>query len=216
MKKLTLTFLFFLVIGSFQFAFAGMSAKDIVKKVQKKYEKDVTDLQANFSQKIIWKLSGYTQEGKGKMLVKGNKFRFETENQTVSCDGQSLWTYNVASKQVLVDKANQSKGVLLPQELLFKFPDNYTLFLLGEETQDTKKFHLLKLVAKSQSENLQEIKVWVEDKEWLTQKIEYVDLNENVTTYVLSEIKINSKLADTVFVLEAPKGVEVIDLRSED
>ncbi|MCC7429231.1 outer membrane lipoprotein carrier protein LolA [bacterium] len=216
MKKLTLTFLFFLVFGSFQFAFAGMSAKDIVKKVQKKYEKDVTDLQANFSQKIIWKLSGYTQEGKGKMLVKGNKFRFETENQTVSCDGQSLWTYNVASKQVLVDKANQSKGVLLPQELLFKFPDNYTLFLLGEEMQNTKKLHLLKLVAKSQSENLQEIKVWVEDKEWLTQKIEYVDLNENVTTYVLSEIKINSKLADTVFVLEAPKGVEVIDLRSED
>lgn len=204
-----------IILAFTNLAFAGPSAKEILKKVQKKYEKDIKTLSADFTQKVQWNLSGFVQESEGKMLLKGDKFRFDTDSQSLSNDGETIWTYNSSSEQIIVDSIKKSGEILMPQELLFKFPENYTLFYLGEEKQEKKNFHILKLAAKSETENLKEIKVWVLEDEWLTQQLEYVDLNENITTYTLKNLKLNEEVLDDKFQLTEFTDAEVIDLREE-
>lgn len=205
----------FLIVTFTSITFAAPSAKEILKKVQKKYEKDIKTLSADFTQKVQWNLSGFVQESEGKMLLKGNKFRFDTNSQSLSNDGETIWTYNSSSEQIIIDSIKKSGEILLPQELLFKFPDNYTIFYLGEEKQGKNNFYILKLAAKSETENLKEIKVWVSEDKWLTQKLEYVDLNENITTYTLKNVKTNIEILDSKFQLTEFADAEIIDLREE-
>ena len=57
------------------------------------------------------------------------------------------------------------------------------------------------------------MKVWVAEKDWSIRKIEYTDLNETTTVYVLSALQFDSGVADDVFKFTPPANTEVVDLR---
>ena len=42
---------------------------------------------------------------------------------------------------------------------------------------------------------------------------ELTDVNGKVTTYTVSDIKLNPGLSDSRFVLQIPEGAEVVDMR---
>ena len=56
------------------------------------------------------------------------------------------------------------------------------------------------------------MKVWVDD-ERLMKKIQVLDISDNLTTYYVEAIKINTGLNDREFQFTAPSDAEVIDLR---
>ncbi|MCH9006753.1 outer membrane lipoprotein carrier protein LolA [candidate division KSB1 bacterium] len=209
------SFLFslFLPINSPAFTKKG---KDIIKEVKKKYD-GLTSLQADFVQTFKWELVGEMQSVKGTIyLMAGNHYRIETEDQVVVTDGATVWTYSKRNQQVIVDLLDKSEESSLPKDLLFKYSEDYTPILLGEVMFDDRKTYQLNLIPKDEDAFIKSMKIWVDASNWFTTKIEQVDINDNVNTYILRNIRENIELDPTIFKFEIPEDAEVVDLRESE
>ena len=61
---------------------------------------------------------------------------------------------------------------------------------------------------------MKSLKVWIDDENWSVRKVEYVDMNETRTVYVLKSVTFNSGILDERFSFVVPEKAEVVDLRS--
>lgn len=194
--------------------FAGsISAKNIIRNVKKKYEA-IQSLKADFKQVYTWELVGETQTLEGTLYLKtGNRYRIETESQIIVTDGNIVWTYSKSTNQVIIDLLNKSEENPLPKDLLFKYSEEYVPHLVGEEKIDSNKTYVLNLIPKDEEAFIKSMKIWVDASNWLTIKIEQVDINDNVNTYYVSDIEQNMELSNTLFTFQIPPDAEVVDLR---
>jgi outer membrane lipoprotein-sorting protein len=71
----------------------------------------------------------------------------------------------------------------------------------------------MKLTPKEAKANLQWMKVWVDDEEYLMKKIQALEVSDNLSTYLLDSIAVNQKLDEAKFTFDAPRDAELIDLR---
>ncbi len=199
------------------FSLNGLAAADvnkIIKKVQNTYD-DMDNLTASFVQVETFKLTGTQTETAGKIYIKdGKKYRFESEDQVVVTDGKSVWTYNNLSNQLLIDNVRENSGALLPRDMLFKYPKNHYASLLREEKDGYRTIFVVRLDPKEDTSGfLSAVKLWIQDKTWLIQKIEAVDLNGNSSLYKITNIDNHTKLTDDLFTYSAPAGADVVDMR---
>jgi chaperone LolA len=213
-----LLLMLFLVIPSFlksDITSANMeiTAKEIIEKVQSKY-KTIDNITAKFSQKVKFQVSKIEQEYSGALYVKKeNKYRIETDQQILITDGKTTWAYSLQNKQVVIDNYKEDKNTLSPDKFLLQYPEDYYSTLLGQEKVVNNQTYILKLTPKNDNSFIKSMKVWVDDNEWFIRKIEWSDINENVTTYIVKKIEINSKMNDDKFNFSPSKDVQVIDLR---
>ncbi len=193
---------------------SARDVKDIIKKVQKKYDK-IENFQASFQKIETFRLTGSQNVTDGKLYIKnGKKYRFETEDQLVISDGKTVWTYNRLNNQVLIDRVRKNSGALLPRDILFKFPKTHYATLLSEEKQNGKKVFVVRLDPKEDVQSyFSAIKIWVTDGDWQIVKIEITDLNENKSIFELSNIDTKSKLSDELFHFEPTAEMDVVDMR---
>ena len=188
-------------------------AKEIIKKVQKKY-KELQSLKADFEQEFIWQLVGETQTIKGLLyLSAGNHYRIETDTQTIVSNGTTVWIYSEPDNQVIIDSMDKSEENPLPKDLLFQYSEEYKPELAGEENFNGEKTYVLSLLPKDEDAFIKSMKIWVDASSWLTIKVEQVDINDNINTYIIGNIKENLQLEDSLFNFEIPPDSEVVDLR---
>ncbi len=62
---------------------------------------------------------------------------------------------------------------------------------------------------------LKRMRVWIERKDWNLLRVEQVEANDDVRTYVLSDHRKNKKMKDDLFEFLPPAGVQVIDQRRQ-
>ncbi|MFQ5675982.1 MAG: outer membrane lipoprotein carrier protein LolA [bacterium] len=188
-------------------------AQEIIKKVQEKY-KDLKTLSADFEQEFVWELAGETQVVKGLIyLGAANHYRIETDTQTIVADGTTLWTYSEPDNQVIIDSMKKSVENPLPRDLLFQYAEEYTPSLVGEEKLDDRKTYVLSLTPKDEEAFIKSMKIWVDETSWLTIKVVQVDINDNVNTYTIENIKEDVELQPSLFSFQIPADSEVVDLR---
>lgn len=212
-QTLKYTMLSLVLATSLNVATAATSAKDVVKNVQKKYQQ-LKSLQADFKQEFKWELAGETQMVTGKIyLMDGDKYRIETELQEIITDGSTVWTFSKNSSQVIIDKLDKSNENPLPRDLFFKYSEEYEPVYVGEESIDGNKTHVLNLVPKDEEALIKSMKIWVDGDSWLTRKIEQTDINDNVNTYTVSNIRDNIDLKPSLFKFQVKDDFEVVDLR---
>jgi outer membrane lipoprotein carrier protein len=185
----------------------------IVSKLQKRYDA-IRDVSVVFTQNVRFGVTKSEQTFNGKLFMKrGNKYRIELEQQTIVTDGNSVWSYTKGNNQVLIDNYKDDLKSFSPDKILVNVPNNYYSTLLGKERLGSRETSILKLVPKDDKSNLKWMKVWVDQDEWLMRKIQVLDVSDNLTTYLIEKIKLNSGLVDSLFQFEIPTDVEVIDLR---
>ena len=191
----------------------SQSADEIVRQVDKKYH-SIKTFSAEFEETFTWTLARESRTSQGRFFIKKpDRFRLETEKQIISSDGKTVWRYAIPDSQVFVTDAETDPDFPLLKDLLFDYVEHYTHILLGEEKLDGADCYRLKLIPKEEDSYVTEMMIWIDRKEWLTRKVEYTDIQRNVTTYLLSEVKKNKKIDDTLFVFHIPEGAEVIDTR---
>ncbi|MBN1350859.1 outer membrane lipoprotein carrier protein LolA [candidate division KSB1 bacterium] len=212
--------IFFKIILSGMFIFmtcfplyADMSAKDIVNKVKKSYNKQ-NNIAVEFKQIFEWKLAGKTRETTGKLFIKDkNKYRIEMPQQTIVTDGKTLWQYSMANQQVLIDVIQEKDENQLPSKMLFRYSEDYNVKLIGSEVFNGLPCYVLQLTSKTGDNFIQEMKTWIDKASWLTRKIENQDINGNLNTYIIQAITTNIKLQESLFTFKTPEGVQEVDLR---
>ena len=188
-------------------------AKKILDNLQKKYE-TLQDISLQFSQDVTFGVTGNKQAFTGKLTVKkGNKYRIEMENQTIVTDGKAVWSYSVDNGQVIIDKFKEDPNAITPDKILVNVPERYNTTSLGEEKHGDTTLSIIKLIPKNQNSNIKWMKIWADTDEWVMRKVQFEDISDNVTTYVIKDLKINTGVADSRFQFEPPADAQVIDLR---
>ncbi len=217
MKKIWIGLIAMTLLGILTSASHPMNGEEVIKKVRKRYEK-LKRFSADFEQTFEWKLAEETHTFKGKLyLKKPNRFRLETDTQTVVSDAKQVWTYIYANEQVILTSYSELRGMPKWEDLLFEYGEDYGARYVALEKVGDKKYHLVELIPRKQDKNadVAQMKVWVDPKEWVALKVAYVDSNGDETTYRLSNVAINPKMDDALFSFQVPEGVEVVDMREQ-
>jgi chaperone LolA len=192
----------------------AQDVEDIIEDVQDTYD-DLDDISATFTQIESFKITGTVNETTGHIYIKGGiMYRFESEDQTIVTNGKTVWTYNAISKQVIIDNVRKDSGALLPRDMLFKYPKEYYSTLLKEEDVKGVKMYVLKLDPKDNIHGyIKSMKIWVDDDNYYIHQIESTDLNDNVTKFEITNIKVNNDLKDDFFTFKATQDMQVVDMR---
>jgi outer membrane lipoprotein carrier protein len=189
------------------------SMKEITERLQKRYDA-LQDATARFTQHVKFGFSKIEQNFSGTFRMKRpNKYRIETEYQTLVTDGATVWSYSPVNKQVLIDRYKETPESFAPEQFLLNLPSNYYASLVQQEKKTEATWITLKLVPKDDQSFIKSMKVWVEEGSWMVRRVEMLDVNDTEKTYNVEEIKMNVGLKDGTFTFAAPAGTEVVDLR---
>ncbi|MCX6137710.1 MAG: outer membrane lipoprotein chaperone LolA [Ignavibacteriales bacterium] len=191
---------------------SSLTAMDVVGRVQALYA-SLTDASADFTQTVKFKYTKTEQKFAGTArMKKGNRYRVESQQQTLVTDGKIVWVYSPVNKQVVVDAYKENAQTFSPEKFIFGLPKNYTAAFVGEKKSGV---HVLKLAPRSGTNAfIKSLKVWVSETDWTVQRVEIIDGNEMQTIYTVQNFHRNPGLSDALFSFVAPPGVETVDLRS--
>jgi outer membrane lipoprotein carrier protein len=190
-----------------------LSIQEITELMQRR-QAMIDDATAEFTQHVKFGFSKIEQSFAGILrMKKPNKYRIESEYQTVVTDGATVWSYSSVNNQVLIDRYKENQNSISPEKFLLTIPAQYYATRLGREKLGEIQTIALKLVPKDDRSFVKSVKVWVEEGSWVVQKVTIVDINETETTYTLKSIKLNTNLKEQVFTFVPPTGAEVVDLR---
>jgi chaperone LolA len=192
-----------------------LTATEVLEKVEEMYA-TVNDASAEFTQTVSFKYAKVEQSFSGTVsMKKKNKYRVESQQQTLVTDGAIVWAYSPVNNQVLIDTYRESPNTFSPEKFLVGLPKNFRAALVDDNTPQGHAATVLKLLPKSDvSKFVKSMKVWINDNDWSVRRVEYIDMNETRTVYSLKSITFNSGISDERFTFKVPEKAEIVDLRS--
>jgi len=190
-------------------------AKKVLDAVSAKF-RTFKAIKAAFALKIE-NAAGKVQGVKaGTVLMKGVKYRVSITGQEIFCDGTTIWTYDVAAKEVQVSSLDNSSGSITPQKLFTNFYDKDFLFVLGQDLKKGgKTYKVVELTPIDKTKSFFKVVLEVDKVTSVIMSTRVFEKNGNRYLYAINSINTNATVADESFSFNPKKypGVEVIDLR---
>lgn len=170
-----------------------------------------TTFQATFLQTTIDQQSQILQHSSGTMMMmRPNHFRFETqkpEHQIVVTDGKTMWIYDVDLQQVT--KQSIQKGPINPAKLLSgNVSDLVKQFNVSEQMQKEAEATAFILTPKQPNPDFKSIQIIFHNNQLTRMKI--VGSMRQTSIFDFTHIIINAHLSPTLFQLNTPKNVDVL------
>lgn len=206
------------ILSIFLFNYAAAQdkkAESLLEKVSKHY-RSLPSLSADFRLDLKdgggQKLGSYT----GTISIKGNKYRIETDQQTIISNGQTVWTYMPANREVQISDAAAGEMDMMNPARLFSgnFKKDFSYAYKGPKTVNGKKIEIVSLKPLGKG-SFEKIELFIDAANSRITGGNVFDQSGGSFRYALSNIKANPSIADGKFSFNAAQhpGVEVIDLR---
>lgn len=205
MKKFLLVFLVLsvLLVGCTQ-----MSAKDIAKKMEEKYDA-IKDMRGTM---VI------TMNVSGKKIVdtirfamkKPNKYWSDSNTTTVVSNGSVMWIYDKKRNEVRILKLPKNKPPKFDYgkfiEFILKSND---VKLLGSDRVNGRDCYVIEVIPKNKSVLIEKEKIWIDKEFWCPIKIEsFTKLRSS--TFEYRDLKFNTGIPDDLFEFKPPKDAKVV------
>ena len=213
MKKLVIT-LIFAISAKILLAQYDPKALEVLEAMSKKY-KAVPAFEANISYILTNEVEKINEEFKGKMVVKGDKYRLILPEQEVINDGQTLWTYLPEAKEVNIDNFDPNSDDLNPSKIFEVYKKGFKYLHMGEVTEAGVVCDVVDLVPEKKDAQYFKIRMNISKKDKSIQNFTMFDKSGNRYKYTISKFTPNATITDSYFAFDAKNypGVEVIDLR---
>ena len=213
MKKSILIFIG-IVVANFAIAQYDPKALEILEAMSKRY-KAITAFEANLTSTLVNESAGVKDEFKGKLTVKGDKYRLELEEQHVYNNGTPVWTYLPASKEVNIDNFDPKSEDLNPSKFYEMYKKGFKYLLMGDKTEAGVACDEIDLVPEKKDAQYFKVEMMISKKDKSVQNFTMFDRSGNKYKYVITKFTPNVKVDDTYFTFDPKKhpGVEVVDLR---
>ncbi len=206
-----------LTLSSSALTQTALEPAQVLEKVREAYSK-IDDASATFTEQVKFKYTNVQQSLSGELqMKKDNKYRIQTDQQTIITDGKTVWAYSPINRQVLIDTYKENAKTFSPDKFLFSVPTDFYAVFLNENLPSTNARYVLKLIPRKGTPSaamVTSLKIWVSEKDWSIRKVEYIDMNETQSVYTIHSLTINNGVADSVFSFTVPNGVQVVDLRA--
>ena len=191
-------------------------AESVVEGLQKRYDSTV-DFVADFFQETNLKTLNRRVKawGKvyfrrpGKMLWRYN----EPKGQVFLADGKYLYYYQPEQKQVIKSRLSTAIRSGTPLSFLLGIGDLKRDFKATLVSTD-KEFYVVRLTPKEAMEGIGDLLLGIEIKEFDILWAQIEDAIGNVTTIRFSSMQRGVGLRDSIFNLQIPDGVDIVELGS--
>lgn len=188
---------------------ADKMLEDVINKIS-----SYKNFKANLSYTMINTEMGIDEEKAGLIFVEGDSYRIEMESQIIISDGHTIWTYLEDSEEVMVSNADDSEESISPTDILTKYGNDYKAKFCKNKT--FKNSDLKEIELKPNSKNdFEKMTVLVNTSKLTLEHFSVYDVNGNVFTYHINDMKTNIDLPTDTFTFDQSKhpDVEVIDMR---
>jgi outer membrane lipoprotein-sorting protein len=137
--------------------------------------------------------------------------------QILVVSGDQITVYQDAIKQCIVT-TRKAAGARNEELAFFSNPYSltsaqlkarYNITLVGDQQVDGSAAAVLELTPKTQS-SVRRIKWWVDRTSWLPVKSEVVEQTGDLSTFTLSNLRLNGKLDGGLFSFRCPAGSKVV------
>jgi len=205
-----------ILASAVQLAFAqyDAGALETLDAMSKKY-KAYTSFEANITSSMTNEVEGIKEEFKGKITVKGDKFRLVMDEQEIINNGTTVWTYLPAAKEVNIDNYDPNSEDINPSKIYEIYKKGYKYLRIGEKTEGGVLCEEIDLVPEKKDPQFFKIKMIIVKKDKSIQSWTMFDKSGNKYKYTISKFAPNVNVADAMFTFDPKKypGVEIIDLR---
>lgn len=213
MKKSLIT-LILVLSGKFLFAQYDPKALEILEAMSNKY-RNLTSFEANLTSSLVNETDGINEEFKGKITVKGDKFRLVLDDQEIINNGATVWTYLPSAKEVNIDNVDPDTDEMNPSKFYEIYKKGYKYVYLEDKTEGGVLCQVVDLVPEKKDAQYFKIRMNIIKKDNNIQSWTMFDKTGNRYKYTISKFSPNVKVDDSFFSFDPKKypGVEVIDLR---
>ncbi len=213
MKKLFITLLLALFVKA-TFAQYDPKALETLEAMSKRY-KAFTSFEANITSSMTNETEGIKEEFKGKITVKGDKFRLAMDDQEIINNGTTVWTYLPAAKEVNIDNYDPAADEINPSKIYELYKKGFKYLYLEDQTENGVLCEVIDLVPEKKDAQYFKIKMNIGKKDKSIQSWTMFDKSGNKYKYTISKFTPNVAVADAFFTFDPKKypGVEIIDLR---
>jgi outer membrane lipoprotein-sorting protein len=186
---------------------AQNSKDEVFAQLRKKYG-SMQALEVSFSS--LEPVSGI--KGTLKALRSG-KYHLTVSDRTIVCDGNSIWNYVPARKNVTINSVKSRPSTSL-DIVLFTFLYNYQPKALQEFTIGNSIYHGLELIPKSgkTAMGIKSLTLFVKKGGFEIKRIQAIEGNQTLI-WDIQSLKINTSLRESLFTFSPPKDTEILDLR---
>ena len=188
----------------------AQSATQLVERMQRKYD-SIDALRADFTQTTA--VPGFEESISGRLVLQGDAYRLETDQQTFVNNGEVTWIYNAPENQVLIDRSGLDASSFSINDFFFNYADRYAARAAEIVQHDGVKHYRLSLTPKAQDSYFTDITLWLRDSDTVVTQIEVEDAGGTTMRFVLEAIEINPALGPETFTFTPPAGAHVIDQR---
>jgi outer membrane lipoprotein-sorting protein len=213
MKKLIFS-LFALLLTVSVFAQYDPKALQTLEAMSKKY-KAIPAFEANIAYTLTNEVEKVSEEFKGKITVKGDKFRLALPEQEVINNGSTIWTYLPEAKEVNVDNYDPTSEDVNPSKIYEIYKKGFKYLYLQDRTEAGVVCEEIDLVPEKKDAQFFKIKMLITKKDKSIQSWTMFDKGGNKYKYTIAKFNPNVKVDDSFFTFDPKKypGVEVVDLR---
>jgi len=151
---------------------------------------------------------------KGKIMVKGEKYRLEIAQQIILCDAKNIYTIMPDAKEVQINDLDDMDDAITPNKIFTDYYKDFTAKSVTEKTVKGVVCQVIELEPAKKNEFTKAILTIVKS-DLMPQEIQMTDKKGTIHTYTLEDFKVNQPIDDAVFTFKPTdyKGYEVIDLR---
>jgi outer membrane lipoprotein carrier protein len=189
-------------------------ALQILDAMSKKY-KAFKAFEANISQTLTNDVEKINEEFKGKITVKGDKYRLVLPEQEVINNGSTIWTYLPEAREVNIDNYDPNGDDINPSKIYEIYKKGFKYLYLQDKTEGGVLCEEIDLVPEKKDAQFFKIKMFINKKDKSIQSWTMFDKGGNKYKYTISKFNPNITVEDTFFSFDQKKypNVEVIDLR---
>jgi len=172
---------------------------------------------ASYTNRLQSEADGLDITQKGTIQAKGKQFKLTSDDFTIFCNGETVWTYSPESNEVNIsDPSELGAEELDPSKLLTIYEKGFKSQFVEEKNIEGSVHEVIKLFPLKAGEKPYHTVVLTVDKAKLevsSIKILYKDGNE--VTYTITSFKANMSIDDSTFLFPKDRypGVEENDMR---
>ena len=213
MKRLLFIAISFVLIQSVRAQY-DPKALETLEAMSQKY-KSIHSFSANISYMLTNDVDNINEEFKGKITVKGDKYRLALPEQEVINNGTTLWTYLPDVKEVNIDNYDNTSGDINPSNIYDIYKKGFKYLYLKDEPEGGVLCEVIDLVPEKKDAQYFKIRMNIAKKDKSIKSFTMFDKGGNRYKYTITKFDPNVHVEDAYFSFDPKQypGVEVIDLR---
>lgn len=215
-KKNIFLILLLIINAGFVTAQSDKTSQDILKGVSDKY-KSFNTVDADFTYVIESAQDKTNEKQKGKVFLKGSKYKLLIVGQEVYCDGKTVWTYLKDSKEVQITDPSTKADAITPANIFNMYDKGYQSKFVEEKVEGGVAIQTIDLMPIDTKKKFFKIRLTINKLEKSIMSSKIFDKNGNKITYTIDAFHHDNPLDDSMFNFTPANypGIEVIDLRDK-